>query len=102
MRAFRSQFSGLEPYRALHERIVRMAGELPQADVYTQKTLREVIDGRAVILMDSTGSRIQIAPVCAQIGGVFYVSRETLETADFRWYVNRRLDHRLVKAMDVR
>ncbi|EEC03033.1 hypothetical protein IscW_ISCW017104 [Ixodes scapularis] len=96
------QFSGLDTYRALHERIVRFAGELPQSEIYTTKILRDVLDGRTAILMDTTGNRISVARSCSTLGGFFHVSSDILETADFRWYINQRLDKALVRAMDVR
>ncbi|CAN7939130.1 unnamed protein product [Ixodes hexagonus] len=96
------QFSGLDTYRALHERIVRFSGELPQHEIYTTSILKDVLDGRTAILMDTTGNRISVARFCSTLGGFFHVSRDILETADFRWYISKRLDKALVRAMDVR
>ncbi|KAH6924899.1 hypothetical protein HPB50_025914 [Hyalomma asiaticum] len=95
------QLSGLDTYRALHGRILTMNGELPQTEVYSMRTLRQVVAGETVIIMDATGNRVFIAPHCDTLQpAYFHVSRQRIETADFRWYMNKRLDHRLVAAMD--
>ncbi|XP_049274666.1 uncharacterized protein LOC125759667 [Rhipicephalus sanguineus] len=95
--------SGLDSYRALHGRIVRMNGELQQSEVYSLRTLRQVVAGKTVIIMDATGNRVFIAPHCEKLQPAFFhVSQQRIETADFRWYMNKRLDPRLVAAMDRR
>ncbi|XP_049512457.1 glutamate receptor-like [Dermacentor silvarum] len=97
------QLSGLESYRALHGRIVRMRGELSQTEVYSLRTLRQVVAGETVLIMDATGNRVFVAPHCDTLQpAYFHVSRQRIETADFVWYMNRRLDPRLVAAMNRR
>ncbi|XP_065290934.1 glutamate receptor U1-like [Dermacentor albipictus] len=97
------QLSGLDSYRALHGRIVRMRGELSQSEVYSLRTLRQVVAGETVIIMDATGNRVFVAPYCDTLQpAYFHVSRQRIETADFVWYMNKRLDPRLVAAMDRR
>ncbi|KAK8781150.1 hypothetical protein V5799_017512 [Amblyomma americanum] len=98
-----AQLSGLDSYRALHDRIVSMRGELPQSVIYSERTLRQVVAGEVIIIMDATGNRVFVAPFCDALQPAFFhVSRQRVETADFRWYMNKRLDPRLVTAMDRR
>ncbi|KAL3193390.1 hypothetical protein MRX96_017619 [Rhipicephalus microplus] len=97
------QLSGLDSYRTLHGRIKRMNGELQQSEVYSMRTLRQVVAGETVIIMDATGNRVFVAPHCDKLQPAFFhVSQQRIETADFRWYMNKRLDARLVAAMDRR
>ncbi|XP_077492523.1 uncharacterized protein LOC144103742 [Amblyomma americanum] len=97
------KLSGLDSYRALHDRIVSMRGELPQSVIYSERTLRQVVAGEVIIIMDATGNRVFVAPFCDALQPAFFhVSRQRVETADFRWYMNKRLDPRLVTAMDRR
>ncbi|XP_077531079.1 glutamate receptor U1-like [Haemaphysalis longicornis] len=97
------QYSGLDSYRALYERIVRMRGEVSQMTIYSMPTLREVAAGRAALMMDATGNRVFVAPHCDELQPAFFhMSRQNIETADFRWYMNRRLDPQLIAAMDRR
>ncbi|KAH9380059.1 hypothetical protein HPB48_001711 [Haemaphysalis longicornis] len=97
------QYSGLDSYRALYERIVRMRGEVSQMTIYSMPTLREVAAGRAALMMDATGNRVFVAPHCDELQPAFFhMSRQNIETADFRWYLNRRLDPQLIAAMDRR
>ncbi|KAH7934305.1 hypothetical protein HPB49_024752 [Dermacentor silvarum] len=97
------KLSGLKSYRALHDRILRMRSEVPLTDIYSLRTLRQVVAGDAIIIMDATGNRVYVAPHCEALQpAYFHMSRQRLETADFRWYMNKRLDPRLVAAMDRR
>ncbi|KAK8784804.1 hypothetical protein V5799_008825 [Amblyomma americanum] len=101
--SFPPMLSGLDSYRALHDRIVSMRGELPQSVIYSERTLRQVVAGEVIIIMDATGNRVFVAPFCDALQPAFFhVSRQRVETADFRWYMNKRLDPRLVTAMDRR
>ncbi|XP_050046872.3 uncharacterized protein [Dermacentor andersoni] len=97
------KLSGLESYRALHDRIMRMRSEVPLTDIYSRRTLRQVVAGDAIIIMDATGNRVYVAPHCEALQpAYFHMSSQRLETADFRWYMNKRLDPKLVAAMDRR
>ncbi|KAH7938762.1 hypothetical protein HPB52_000297 [Rhipicephalus sanguineus] len=97
------QLSGLDSYRALHDRIRRMRSEVPITDIYSLRTLRQVVAGDTIILMDATGNRVYVAPHCEALQpAYFHMSQQRLETADFRWYMNKRLDPKLVAAMDRR
>ncbi|KAL1466021.1 hypothetical protein MTO96_026944 [Rhipicephalus appendiculatus] len=97
------RLSGLDSYRALHDRIRRMRSEVPITDIYSLRTLRQVVAGDTIIIMDATGNRVYVAPHCDALQpAYFHMSQQRLETADFRWYMNKRLDPKLVAAMDRR